>query len=79
MQIPGRVWKMILEKGEGEGSTGTGEIHYEMMAEAVNVAVRQLREDTKVTDDDDDDDDDDADMEFDDEPFLWAPFVYMGL
>lgn len=67
------------ESGEGGNNWGgdNGGICYERVAEAVNVAVRMLREETKGVDDDDDDDD--VDMEFEDEPFLWAGIVYMGL
>ncbi|KAK4201924.1 CHAT domain-containing protein [Triangularia verruculosa] len=67
------MWREILGESEGE-------ISYEKVAEAVNVAVRRLREETRrVGDSDEEEEDDDVDMEFEDEPFLWSGIVYMGL
>ncbi|KAH8754057.1 CHAT domain-containing protein [Hyaloscypha finlandica] len=65
MQVSRRVWEVLI----GED----GRLKYELLGEALNTAVRELRESTKMSEDED------IDMEFDDEPFLWAPFVYMGL
>ncbi|KFA72794.1 hypothetical protein S40288_06389 [Stachybotrys chartarum IBT 40288] len=65
MQVSRRVWELLI----GED----GRLRYELLGEALNAAVRGLRESTKMSEDED------IDMEFDDEPFLWAPFVYMGL
>jgi len=72
--------------GAGAGKDGGMTIHYDRVAEAVNVAVRRLREETRgfpgdggSDEEDENDDDDDVDMEFEDEPFLWAGIVYLGL
>ncbi|KAE8414640.1 CHAT domain-containing protein [Aspergillus pseudocaelatus] len=65
MQVSRRVWEVLI----GEN----GRLRYELLGEALNEAVRELRQSTKMSEDED------VDIEFDDEPFLWAPFVYMGL
>ncbi|KAH6990039.1 CHAT domain-containing protein [Ilyonectria destructans] len=71
MQLSKKVWQMILASSDGNS---TRSIEYQRLAEVMNRAVRELRRDTTVVDDDDD-----VDLEFEDEPFVWAPFVYMGL
>lgn len=73
MQVSGRMWRDTLGSGAARRK-----IRYQEVAGALNAAVRELRESTKRADDDGDDDDD-MDIEFEDEPFLWAPFVYMGM
>ncbi|OIW24945.1 hypothetical protein CONLIGDRAFT_648022 [Coniochaeta ligniaria NRRL 30616] len=75
MQVSGRMWRDVFS------GSAHGGIRYERVAGAVNAAVRELRESTKRADGDGDGDgdDDDVDMEFEDEPFVWAPFVYMGM
>ncbi|KAF4336883.1 TPR domain protein [Fusarium beomiforme] len=65
MEVSRRVWEILIVKD--------GKLNFELMGEAVNTAVRELRESTKMSEYED------IDMEFDDEPFLWAPFVYIGL
>lgn len=81
------MWRGVLgPAGAGAGKDGGMTIHYDRVAEAVNVAVRRLREETRgfpgdggSDEEDENDDDDDLDMEFEDEPFLWAGIVYLGL
>ncbi|KAH7121612.1 CHAT domain-containing protein [Dactylonectria macrodidyma] len=71
MQLSKKVWQMILASSDGEGSQS---IEYQRLPDVMNKALRELRQDTKMADDEDD-----VDLEFEDEPFVWAPFVYMGL
>ncbi|KAH6954371.1 CHAT domain-containing protein [Fusarium avenaceum] len=65
MEVSRRVWEILI--------TEDGNLSYELLGAALNMAVRELRESTKKSEHED------VDMEFDDEPFLWASFVYMGL
>ncbi|KAK0747009.1 CHAT domain-containing protein [Schizothecium vesticola] len=78
-RVAAGMWQGVLQPSDG----GPGGICYEKVAEAVNVAVRRLRDETRGAvggrDEVDEDDDDDVDMELEDEPFLWAGFIYMGL
>ena len=72
MEVAGRMWRGVIDGGV---------VCFERVAEAVNGAVKGLREDTKRGEDVDmeEEEEDGVDMEFEDEPFLWAGFVVMGL
>lgn len=65
MQVSQRVWENLISEN--------GTIEYERLGDALNLAMVELRQLTKQFDDEDSDD------EYDDEPFIWAPFVYLGL
>lgn len=66
MEVSRRVWASLLG--------GDGGIEYERLAESVNAALRWLREKTKTVEVDG------IEMEFEEnDPFIWAPIVYVGL
>ncbi|KAK0926942.1 hypothetical protein LTR48_001413 [Friedmanniomyces endolithicus] len=66
MQVAGRVYQSLVSEA--------GQISFDKLADALNAAVRKLRMDTRTIDVGG------MTMEVDeDDPFVWAPMIYMGL